>query len=91
MMIKPEDISDEAFDEMNGDYYSDFGMDKEDFAAILNAAIEAGVVSPPCWVVRDGFGDIVTHRRAFTAKAFASYESGHRPEYAIEHWKGQVE
>jgi hypothetical protein len=90
MTIKPEDISDEAFDEMDGDYYSDFGMDKEDFAAILNAAIEAGVVSPPCYALRKSEnGELLTRFRVYTSREAANDCAPYRCK--VEHWKGQTE
>ena len=90
-MIKPEDISDEAFDEMDGDYYSDFGMDKEDFAAILNAAIEAGVVSPPCWeVVGETLNTVTVFKRQEDAARWVEVDNGFR-KCEMRHWKGQAE
>ena len=90
-MIKPEDISDEAFDEMDGDYYSDFGMDKEDFAAILNAAIEAGVVSPPCWeVVGETLNTVTVFKRQEDAARWVEVDNGFR-KCEMRQWKGQAE
>jgi hypothetical protein len=97
MTIRPEDISDEAFDEMNGDYYSDFGMDKEDFAAILNAAIEAGVVSPPCYQpvvdgepLTDVFGPTIFATQQSVEEWFVDREIC-RESWGGRHWKGQTE
>jgi hypothetical protein len=52
-------------------------------AAILNAAIEAGLVSPPCYVARDRFGNLVSTISAYTQR------TEHKD--ILEHWKGQTD
>lgn len=84
--IKPEDISEEAFYAHDGDMLHDFGLGKADLAKILNAAIDAGLVSPPCWaVVRPGTS--IAWGPMSLEQAKRTVMSGE----VIEHWKGQAE
>ena len=57
--IKPEDISEEAFYACDGDLLHDFGLGNADLARILNAAVEAGIVSPPCHVIKHDDGYVI--------------------------------
>ena len=86
--IKPEDIDDEAFESMGGDYWADFGMEKEEMADILNAAIEAGLVSPPCWVMRC-YGRM-TKDMSSEPNIYPSRRDD-TEAVSYEHWKGQRE
>jgi hypothetical protein len=58
---------------------------KEIAAAILNAAIEAGLVSPPGWITRDQFGNIdrIYDGTIVVRSKKPPWEEG------VEHWKGQ--
>jgi hypothetical protein len=90
MTIKPEDISDDiAVDILLS--AQDCAFPPSVVAAILNAAIEAGVVSPPCHVVRDTVGKIVctTVCGMKTNNIVVIQGKPFRPNH--EHWKGQTE
>lgn len=87
-MIKPEDISDDAFKACFG---PDLGIDVEDLADILNAAIEAGLVSPPVYAVRDDQGNLLDYEVYGLWSNPDAAESQHEGDYAAEHWKGQRE
>jgi hypothetical protein len=98
-MIKPEMVSDELIEAAEAGCGMGCGAwdcvdEKEVAAAILNAAIEAGLVSPPVWVV-SGFttGEIVS---LHNCKAEADEEAKRMHDdtehaYIVEHWKGQTE
>ena len=77
--IKPEDIVSET---LRGQRLSaDF------IAAVLNAAIESGIVSPPCRVLRSKYGTLypeVLYPSDDVAQSNAS------PGDSSEHWKGQT-
>lgn len=80
--IKPEDIPNELMAEF-GHIYG------PDLVAFLNAAVEAGVVSPPVWRLKrrnNGkiIGFVLNMEDAIRADAFM-------PTVEVEHWKGQVE
>lgn len=83
-MIKFEDITDELIESIEK------GVNTLDtrkvVAEILNTAIEAGLVSPPVYVIRDNSSD---HFHAFmiTKDEIPKYEH----IGAIEHWKGQTQ
>lgn len=84
-MIKPEDISDDALNKMSREMWTDFHMDKIDAAKFLNAAIEAGLVSPPCHVIKTDRGYVhdpgyKRHIRVWAGKAFGPH---------VEHYIGQ--
>lgn len=87
-MITPGDITksllEHAEDELRANGKSAFPEPEELAAAILNAAIEAGLVSPPCHGIRhDG--------RLFMTGGMVRLWPG-KPEMSHhEHWKGQTE
>lgn len=57
-------------------------------AAILNAAIEAGLVSPPCWIARASNGQLIS------GTVYPSKEHAENYKWSsdnVEHWKGQTE
>lgn len=85
--VKPEDIDDEAFEAMGGNYWADFGMEKEEMAAIINAAIDAGLVSPPCHFIAYPSGMPVMHEPGEPIQIFP----GKCTEPHERHWKGQTE
>lgn len=86
-MIKPEDISDEAFAKLSHVFCPDTGIDKDDFSTILNAAIAAGLVSPPCYCLRwDGELQMNRDTEPVTPKVFPG-----TPWAAdTEHYQGQT-
>lgn len=85
-MIKPEDIPQSLMDATfkHTESYTEAGQ-RRDIAAILNAAIEAGVVSPPVFCVRQN-GELYRYDtgaiKVFSGKPWA---------HDTEHWKGQNE
>ena len=85
-VIKPEDVTNDIFEGMNS-LLSDQYILKHQIAAILNTAIDAGLVSPPVWVCRTQWGELNT------AAAFVSRENAEKYKNEadrIEHWKGQT-
>jgi hypothetical protein len=88
-MSKPEDIPGELIHKWGsvtqGETWSEL------IAARLNAAIEAGVVSPPCWnlVSSDGFKSTTVYKTKEYAERVAYPNAGQW--YKVEHWKGQME
>lgn len=90
-MIKPGDIPEKLI-ELAEDYIRvDVGhfqaaTSEEKAAAILNAAIEAGLVSPAVWAYRDEYGNF---HRLHDGSIVLTPEK--RDWKAIEHWKGQTE
>jgi hypothetical protein len=88
MMIKPEDVTQEQAWKFN-DIMQDYERFNSTFwAAILNAAIEAGVVSPPCHVIRHDVGMYI-HDPGYGRKI--RVWPGKPPEEhpRAEHYKGQ--
>jgi hypothetical protein len=92
MMIKPEDISDELSRELFR-HASGITMDacRINVAAIANALIEAGVVSPPCWeVVGETLNTVTVFKRQEDAARWVEVDNGFRKS-EMRHWKGQAE
>ena len=88
--IKPEDIGAEIIDAVEdkcgcGSGAWDCIPETELIAAILNAAIEAGLVSPPVYCVRRN-GEL----RKFDSGEVKVF-SGKPWAHDTEHWKGQTE
>jgi hypothetical protein len=82
-MIKPEDIPNSMVWVMFGET-----LTPETIAGLLNEAIEAGIVSPPCWVARTASGELVR------GAVYTSKDDAERNKWTsdpVEHWKGQVE
>jgi hypothetical protein len=89
MTIKPEDVTDKL---AIGLFHNVAGVTldacKYNVAAIINAAIEAGVVSPPCWIARMSNGQLVS------GTVYPSKDDADRYKWTsdnVEHWKGQTE
>ena len=85
MTIKPEDIP-------GGMVWIMFGetLTPETIAGLLNEAIEAGVVSPPCFALRKSEnGELLTRFRVYTSREAANDCAPYRCK--VEHWKGQTE
>jgi hypothetical protein len=61
---------------------------KAEFAALLNAAIEAGLVSPPCRILRSKCGQLLSG--TIYPDDDAALSSGFSGDTA-EHWKGQAD
>lgn len=67
-------------------------MDAGQIAAIVESAIEAGLVSPPCWCMRERGKLWINHASGGKAMLFPVPD----PNMAYgprktEHWKGQTE
>lgn len=60
-------------------------------AKILRAAIEAGLVSPPVYTVRDNQGNLLDDEVYGLWANPDAAESQHKEDYTAEHWKGQTE
>jgi|LakMenEpi03Aug12_release.lakeMendotaPanAssembly.Ray.scaffolds.fasta_scaffold202077_3 hypothetical protein len=90
MTIKAEDISEEQFDKIWGSCQGHVA-DSEDLVDIINAAIEAGVVSPPCWeVVGETINTVTVFKRQEDAARWVEVDNGFRKS-EMRHWKGQTE
>ena len=93
--IKPEDIGAEIIDAVEdkcgcGSGAWDCIPETELIAAILNAAIEAGLVSPPCWeVVGDDYKIAMVFKRKVSAERWMASDHGFR-KAEVRHWKGQT-
>jgi hypothetical protein len=96
-MIKPESITKqqaERFDELMD---VDFGRFLHDYAAIAiekiaNALIEAGIVSPPVWAVRNiKTGKLASHPMTRLRDLVPDREKPLVDGWEYEHWKGQAE
>lgn len=95
MTIRPEDVTKEHVAHIE-DYLrsqSDWLLmpDNAQLATLANALIDAGIVSPPVWVIKED-GVIVSGCFSSHKKAVAYRDSLWQSEkYAVEHWKGQSE
>jgi hypothetical protein len=94
-MIKPESITQQQAERFAELMDADFGRFLNDYQAIpidkfANALIQAGIVSPPVWVIRENGVNTFGLFPKENAIAFRDslYES---EKYAVEHWKGQSE
>lgn len=97
-MIKPEDVSNEMVDQVEKIIAFHFekwevGCDAGGIAvAILNAAIEAGIVSPPCYCVRWD-GELQMHNRSNPVTGLINPMAyvGKPFSHDTEHYRGQSE
>lgn len=85
--IKPEDVLDKLAIELQ-DYVSGVTVRayQHNNSDIINAAIEAGLASPPCHVLRY-LGELVCQGGTLDPALFI----GKTVEEGDEHWKGQTE
>jgi len=89
-VIKPEEIPDELVEELLRPRKSDDW--KQQIADDLNAAIEAGVVSPPCYCGRKAFGGVAVGPIIEHEGIPILWAPGANPQNVVtEHWKGQTE
>lgn len=93
-MIKPHDVP-ESLVENYADRFSLAywdGAKDEHVAEFLNAAIEAGVVSPPCYCVRWD-GELQTHSKACSSTGLIQPRvfAGKPFSHDTEHYRGQTE
>lgn len=84
-MISPEDIDNVVAEKILRDGLR-MSFPNTMVAAILNAAIEAGVVSPPCRILRSRFGGL----QPGIYKSDNEAQSHASPGDSSEHWKGQT-
>lgn len=85
-MIKAEDISDEILDRWLATSAS--GSARVYIAEIANILIDAGVVSPPVYTVRDKAGNLLDDDVYGLYATPEAAESKHADGYTAEHWKG---
>jgi hypothetical protein len=96
MPIKPESITKEQAERFAELMDADFGRFLNDYAAIpiekiANALIEAGIVSPPVWVIKKDAA-IVSGCFSSHKNAVAYRDSLYEPvALKVEHWKGKTE
>lgn len=89
-VIKAEDVTNDIFEGMNS-LLSDQYILKHQIAAILNAAIDVGLVSPPCWeVVGDDYKIAMVFKRKVSAERWIASDHGFR-KAEVRHWKGRTE
>jgi hypothetical protein len=91
-MIKPDDIPNDLEEMCQAiEWFQCGDTDKPAIAAILNAAIEAGVVSPPCWeVVGETIHNVTVFKRQDDARRWVEADRGFRKS-EMRHWKGEAE
>lgn len=89
-MIKPEDIPPELVEHYLRSCVTKSWTEK--IARDLNAAIQAGVVSPPCYCVRWD-GELQTHDKACpgTGSIQPRVYAGKPFSHDTEHYRGQTE
>jgi hypothetical protein len=97
MTIKPESISKEQAELFAEIMDADFGRFLHDYQAIpvdkiANALIEAGIVSPPVWVIRNTkTGKLASHPITRFKELVADKKEPLVDGCEYEHWKGQTE
>ena len=96
MPIKPEDVTKEHVAHIE-DYLrsqSDWLLmpDNAQLATLANALIEAGIVSPPVWAVRNTkTGKLASHPITRFKELVADKKEPLVDGCEYEHWKGQTE
>jgi hypothetical protein len=91
-MIKPEDLPPELQDKCFLHARGEGPSQQWSIAEILNAAIEAGVVSPPCYCGRKAFGGVAVGPIIEHEGIPILWAPGANPQNVVtEHWKGQSE
>ena len=91
-VIKPEDVPPEFTEMVEEKFISYYDGPLADVAAILNAAIKAGIVSPPVKCVRFASGKLAT-LKPHSPVLYKGSEVFDDPadDVLFEHWKGQTE
>lgn len=88
-MINNDDISEELAERINECVIWHDGP-QVDVAKVVGLLLDAGLVSPPCWAVRDTHGNLVKSTEVYTSKEVAEHDI--RFSWGkVEHWKGQTE
>lgn len=89
--IKAEDVTQNTVKDLVDVMYRHKMFNAEFWAAILNNAIDAGLVSPPCWeVVGDDYKIAMVFKRKVSAERWMASDHGFR-KAEVRHWKGQTE
>jgi hypothetical protein len=97
MPIKPESISKQQAERFAELMDADFGRFLNDYQAIpvekfANALIEAGIVSPPVWAVRNiKTGRLASHPMTRLKDLVPDTKEPLVDGWEYEHWKGQAE
>jgi hypothetical protein len=96
MPIKPEDVTQDHIAKLEsylkGRYDWSEMSDSAETALMANAMIEAGIVSPPVWVVRDGPNGWLQTDEDNMSLYLSQTNTNILPQsYRYEHWKGQTE
>jgi hypothetical protein len=97
MPIKPESITKQQAEKFAELMDADFGRFLNDYAAIplekiANALIEAGIVSPPVWAVRNiKTGRLASHPMTRLRDLIPDKKEPLVHGWEYEHWKGQTE
>lgn len=96
MPIKPEDVTKEHVahieDYMRSQYDWLLMPDNAQLATLANALIEAGIVSPPVWAVRNlKTGKLASHPMTRLKDLVADKKEPLVDGWEYEHWKGQAE
>jgi hypothetical protein len=96
MPIKPEDVTDNHIKQIKDYLEGQIGWplmpDNSQLATLANALIEAGIVSPPVWVVRDGPNGWLQTDEDNMSLYLSQTNTNILPQnYRYEHWKGQAE
>jgi hypothetical protein len=97
MAIKPENITKQQAERFAELMDADFGRFLNDYQAIpiekiANALIEAGIVSPPVWAVRNiKTGRLASHPMTRLRDLIPDKREALVDGWEYEHWKGQAE
>lgn len=94
MPIKPEDVTDQHIKQIKDYLEGQIGWplmpDNAQLSALANALIQAGIVSPPVWVIKED-GVIISGCFSSHKKAVAYRDSLWQSEkYTVEHWNGKA-
>ena len=89
--IKPEDVGQKLQDACWIHAKGEGASQRWSISEIINAAIEAGLVSPPCWeVVGPTLNARTVFKRQVDAATWAGVDRAFR-KVEVRHWKGQTE
>ena len=96
MPIKPEDVTDNHIklikDYLEGQIGWPLMPDNAQLSTLANALIEAGVVSPPVWVIRNTkIGKLASHPLTGLVDLIPDNKQRLVDDWEREHWKGQTE
>lgn len=86
--VKPEDVTLELAEKCWLHVRGEGPSAKWSISEVINAAIEAGLVSPPCWVMR--VHERIAKDMNHEPNVFPSRRDDSK-HLMYEHWKGQTE